>query len=79
MSAGNENSGVTPVDWPYGQQQDGKPAPAPNDGHWHRSDGSRVKMSDMNPYHRAAAIKKAERAGDTAAADALRASGPLPE
>ena len=36
-------------------------------------------MADMNPYHRAAAIKKAERDGNKALADQLRASGALPE
>lgn len=60
----------------------GSTNPAPqsaSEGVWRRSDGTSVKMADMNPYHRAAALKKAEANGDTAAADALRASGPLPE
>ncbi|RMC33736.1 hypothetical protein [Paracoccus alkanivorans] len=66
------------LDWPY----DGSPQKSdqkPESGTWRRSDGSTVKMSEMNPYHRAAAIKKAEKAGDDALAEALRASGPLPD
>lgn len=60
----------------------GGTSPAPQaapEGVWRRADGSTVKMAAMNPYHRAAALKKAEAAGDSATADALRASGPLPE
>lgn len=66
------------LDWPYdsGPEQS---VQKPESGTWRRSDGSTVKMADMNPYHRAAAIKKAEKAGDAALADALRASGPLPD
>ena len=74
--SGPGNKGLV---WPY--SQNGKtdaPAPA-GAGVWQRSDGSKVNMADMNPHHRAAAIKKAERAGDKALADQLRASGALPE
>lgn len=48
-------------------------------GIYKRGDGRSVNMADMNPYHRLRAAEKAEREGDKATAQALRASGPLPE
>ena len=75
MSAGG-NKGLV---WPYSQSGKAQ-APAPSGtGVWQRSDGSKVNMAEMNPHHRAAAIKKAERDGNNGLADQLRASGPLPE
>ena len=56
-----------------------KAAPQAAGGIYTRSDGRKVPMADMNPYHRAAAAKKAEAACDHATAEALRASGPLAE
>lgn len=74
--SGPGNKGLV---WPYSQTGKAEaPAPA-GSGVWQRSDGSKVNMADMNPYHRAAAIKKAERDGNKALADQLRASGALPE
>ncbi len=76
--SGPGNNGLV---WPYSQSGKSE-APARAGaaaGVWQRSDGSKVNMADMNPHHRAAAIKKAERAGDKALADQLRASGALPE
>lgn len=68
------------VVWPYSGQQDASEKPAPTgEVPYQRADGTKVNMASMNPYHRAAAIKKAERAGDADLADRLRASGPLPE
>ncbi|MDP0928514.1 hypothetical protein Q0601_15110 [Paracoccus onubensis] len=66
------------LDWPYDAGAKDH-AQKPQSGTWRRSDGSTVKMADMNPYHRAAAIKKAEQEGDVSIAEALRASGPLPD
>ncbi|UFM64206.1 hypothetical protein LOS78_01665 [Paracoccus sp. MA] len=79
MSGRGDKPAGPALTWPYSQQ---KPAEAPvaaGSGVWTRSDGTKVQMADMNPYHRAAAIKKAERDGDRALADQLRASGALPE
>lgn len=66
------------LDWPYDSTAP-KSDKKPESGSWRRSDGTTVKMADMNPYHRAAAIKKAEKAGDADLVEALRASGPLPD
>ena len=66
------------LDWPYDTGAKNY-AQKSESGSWRRSDGTTVKMADMNPYHRAAAIKKAEKAGDADLVEALRASGPLPD
>lgn len=51
----------------------------PPQGSYKRSDGTMVPMASMNPHHRAAAARKADLAGDKELAQALRASGTIPE
>ncbi|KGJ03647.1 hypothetical protein SAMN04487972_1195 [Paracoccus halophilus] len=65
------------LSWPYSRAT--QPDAAKGSGTYQRSDGSKISMADMNPHHRAAAIKKAEREGKSGLADQLRASGPLPD
>lgn len=56
-----------------------KPQEAGQGATYVRSDGTRVPMASMNPHHRAAAARKADLAGNKELAQALRASGTIPE
>ena len=56
-------------------------APAPGEaarqpGMWTRGNGAAIRMTEMNPYHRENAIRKARAAGDEALAAELEASRP---
>ena len=67
---GGAQAAPTPADAPSAPQTAAQ-------GIYKRSDGSAVPMADLNPHHRAAAARKAERAGNNELATQLRASGPL--
>lgn len=74
--SGGGNKGLV---WPYSQKATADTPASAGTGIYQRSDGTKISMADMNPHHRAAAIKKAERDGNKALVDQLRASGALPE